>query len=46
MSWEVMLREIVEAWPIAIAVWLAAAWVWRKYGDPKRESSHSEMGEG
>jgi hypothetical protein len=46
MNWNGLLLSFIEAWPIAIAVWLTAAWLWRKYGDPRPDSRDSELGKG
>ena len=44
MSWRDLILCLVEAWPVAIAVWIGAAWLWRRFGEPKGKPRDSEMG--
>ena len=40
MSWGALAIDFV----VALAVWIGAAWLWRRFGEPKAKPRDSEMG--
>jgi hypothetical protein len=44
MSWGDLAIDFLKAWPVAIAVWIGAAWLYRKFGEPKSKPMDSEIG--
>jgi len=39
-----LLLQSLEGWPVALAVWVEAAWLWRVYGKPRSKYRDSEIG--
>jgi hypothetical protein len=34
LNWGALATEMLGAFPVAIVVWIAATWLWRKFGAP------------
>jgi len=46
LNWGALATELLSALPVAVAVWIAAAWLWRRFGTPPAKAKDSEIGLG
>jgi hypothetical protein len=46
MSWGAQATEMLVALPVAIGVWIGAAWLWRRFGESEAKPRDSDTGFG